>query len=96
MEEMPSTLLADYRTPTYDQDSVPEELTQSHINEGSSWSMVHVLEGAVELYCEDKLPGVAQRLARRNPGIIEPGERHYLKVCGPVRFYVQYFKDPNP
>ena len=96
MDEMPSTLLADYRTPTYTQDTVPGELTKEHVNENGSWSMVHVLSGEIDLYCEDKLPGTPQRLVRRAPGIVEPGERHRLEVCGEVKFYVQYFKDPNP
>ena len=95
MDEMPSTLLADYRTPTYTEENTPEGLLTEHLNEQGAWSMIHVLEGALELYCEDKLPGTAQRLARRSPGIVEPNERHRIALCGPVRFYVQYFKDPN-
>lgn len=92
---MPSTLLADYRTPTYTHETIPEELLELHVNENGSWSMVHVLSGEIELYCEDKLPGTPQRLARRSPGIVEPGEHHRLALCGEVKFYIQYFKDAN-
>lgn len=94
MEEMPSTLIADHRTPTYTEESFPDTLAQAHVNEHGVWSMVHVLEGEIDLYCDDKLPDTPQRLARRSPGIIEPGETHRLALCGPVRFYVQYFREP--
>lgn len=89
----PSTLVPYHRSPEFDETSVPENLLQEHTTKDGVWAMVRVLEG--NMVFVDIGTGEETPVEPKKPAFIEPGQTHHIKVDGPVRFYVEFFRDAS-
>lgn len=89
--EWPSTLIPYNRTEEFDQDSVPDSLLSEHSTKAGVWAMIRVVEGSMELNVGDEV----EELHPKNPGFVEPEASHHLKIDGPVRFFVEFYRDAS-
>lgn len=89
----PTTLVPYHRSPEFDEESVPENLLQKHTTKDGVWAMVRVLEGDMRFVDLDS--GQETPVNPKKPAFIEPGQAHRIEVDGPVRFYVEFFKDAS-
>ena len=55
--------------------------------------MLRVLEG--ELVYIDLENGREVILSPKAPGFIEPQQRHRVEARGPVRFFIEFFRNPT-
>ena len=91
--DWPSTLVPYHRTDEFTEDTIPEGLTTEHDLKKGVWAMIRVLEG--ELTYIDLENGREVALTPKAPGFVEPQQRHRVTAAGPVRFYVEFFRDAN-
>lgn len=89
----PSTLVAYHRSNTFTEESVPENLLNEHELKDGVWALIRVLEG--ELTFIDMENGREVTLAPEAPGFVEPHQRHHVDARGPVKFYVEFYRDAN-
>lgn len=88
----PSTLVSYKRTDVFTQDTIPEGLTSTHSTKEGVWALIRILEGELQFQVEGEAPEV---LSRSNPGLVEPAVPHHVAAVGPVRFYVEFFRDAS-
>ena len=94
MSEMPSTLIPDRRTDVFDQETIPEQLTTSHVIAKGEWGMIRVLEGEIVLK-QLEPPAEDTTIVKRIPGVLEPDRTYAFAPSGPVRFFIEYFREPR-
>ena len=89
----PSTLVAYHRTPEFTEETVPQKLLSEHDLKPGVWALLRVLEGEIGFVDLDEArEGL---LTPKAPGFIEPDQRHHLVLRGPVRFYVEFYRDAS-
>lgn len=88
----PSTLVSYKKTDIFTEDTIPAELKESHTTKGGVWALIRILEGEIQYQLEGAMPEI---LSRSNPGLVEPDLPHHFAAVGPVRFYIEYFRDAN-
>jgi tellurite resistance-related uncharacterized protein len=88
----PSTLVSYKRTDVFTEETVPKGLTARHTTKEGVWALIRVLEGELQFQLEGEMPEI---LSRSNPGLVEPTVPHHIEVIGPVRFYVEFFRDAS-
>ena len=82
-----------YRTtPVFNQDSLPRALRQAHSTREGVWGIIRVLEGEVRYVIAE--PACEEILASGRPGLIEPGQRHYVEPLGMMRMQVEFYDCP--
>jgi tellurite resistance-related uncharacterized protein len=91
MRELPDSVSAYRRTPTFDQDSVPPGLLKAHSTRPGTWGRIVVVRGEL-LYriIEPELEEVL--LSARTFGVVEPGALHEVAPIGEVEFYVEFLR----
>ena len=92
MKVFPDNLESYKRTPEFTETTVPPALKTSHRTKEGSWAEIVVLDGEIlyrilEPYLEETI------LSRSKHGVVEPMIKHEVEVVGPVRFYVQFFRE---
>ena len=88
MKELPPDVNAYMKTKVFTQDEIPTPLLKNHQTKEKTWGMINVVEGEI-LYVigeEEVL------LSPENPGIVEPEVLHHVKVMGPVKIFVEFYK----
>ena len=80
------------RTPTFDQDSLPEALRRRHRTREGVWGRIEVLEGRLRYRVLEPLAR-EQVLEPGRPGVVEPGVPHEVEPLGPVRFFVEFLRE---
>ncbi len=92
MEDAP--LSRPYRTtPVFDETSLPAALRREHRTKAGAWGVIRVLEGEV-IYSIIE-PAAEQRLTPERPGLILPGQVHFVTPVGPMRMQVEFY-DHSP
>lgn len=88
--------VAPYRkTPVFTETTIPAGLLRSHSTAAGVWGLIHVLEGRLRYRVieagEERVlePGAP-------PGVVEPTVTHEVAPLGPVRFYVEFHRQPGP
>lgn len=89
----PSTLVPYRRTPTFDQDSVPDNLLAGHSTRAGVWAMLRVVEGRLDFVDEES--GSRLTLEPNRPGFIEPQIEHHIEIDGDVSFYIEFYRDAS-
>lgn len=87
----PSTLVAYHRTDTFTEETVPAKLLTEHVLKPGAWALLRVVEG--ELGFVDLEEGHEGTLTPEVPEFIEPEQRHHVVLRGPVKFYIEFFRD---
>ena len=89
----PSTLVPYHRTKVFDEESVPDAFLTEHSTADGAWAMLRVTEG--ELTFIDLDEGRVATIDPESPAFLEPNQRHRLEITGPVKFFVEFFKDAS-
>ena len=92
-KDFPAILSKYSETPVFTQDTVPEKLTSVHDTKQGVWGKLIVLEGEID-YIVPGPPSACQRITPSNYGVIEPAVPHCVELIGPVRFKVEFYRDP--
>jgi tellurite resistance-related uncharacterized protein len=86
--------MAAYRsTPVFDEVTLPAALRADHRTKAGAWGVIHVLEGQLRLTMID--PPGSQMLTPGCPGLVNPGQTHFVTPVGAVRMCVD-FHDSAP
>lgn len=87
------TVSKPYRsTPVYDQDSLPSALRARHQTKAGVWGMIRVLEGELMLNYLDPHSEIV--LGPGCPGLISPGQPHFVTPCGDMRMQIDFYYEP--
>lgn len=85
----PENLVAQRRSPDFDQDTIPAALQRSHATKHGTWGVLHILEG--QLLFRDLREGTELTLTVGAHQVIYPQIEHEVEVAGPVRFYIEFY-----
>lgn len=91
MKTLPDGLEAYRRTPEFTEDSVPGGLLKDHRTKDGVWGVIRVLSGSLGYV----IPSAGERheLVPGRDGIVEPTVPHRVAVTGPVRFFVEFWRE---
>lgn len=93
--QLPASAKPYKRTPIFTEVTVPEGLLKDHSTKESTWGLIHVEQGTLRYIVADtRRPSTVRILtADDEPGVVEPTILHHVQPLGPVRFYVEFFKE---
>ncbi len=91
--ELPAHFVAYRKTPTFTQESVPAGLLKDHATRPGTWGKINLLEGRLR-YRVASL-GLDQVLDSDTPGIVVPEVLHSVEPLGSVRFFVEFYQEPD-
>ena len=81
--------MACYRsTAVFDQASLPAALRADHRTKAGTWGVITVLDGTVQLTFAD--PPASQLLSPGRPGLVQPGQTHFVTPVGDMRMRVDF------
>jgi len=83
------------RPPEFTEQTVPAGLVGRHNTMQEVWAMIHVVEGRL-LYRILEPEREEHLLDPTHPGIVEPQTPHQVQIVGPIRFYVEFHREPLP
>jgi len=84
-----------YRTtPIFDQDTLPSALRARHQTRSGVWGMIRVLKGELKLNYLD--PPSETILSPGRPGLIFPGQPHFVTPCCDMQMQVDFYDEPPP
>ena len=92
--ELPDEFVSYRTTPVFTETSVPAGLTQAHATKAGVWARIVVLEGALRYHVRALDRSFVLDPAR--PGIVLPEVEHRVEPLGPLRFYVEFYRAPEP
>lgn len=79
-------------TPVFDETTIPTALRAEHRTKQGVWGLIRVIEGELNLtYAE---PPIERVLTPGNPGVVEPGQTHFVTPLGKVRMQVDFYTQP--
>ena len=94
MKALPADVAEYHRTQEYSDETVPPSfLEATHSTRAGVWCRVQIVEGALD-YRVLEPNTVDHVLTPAAPGIVEPEVRHTFALRGPVRFYIEFHRDP--
>ncbi len=85
---LPDDLQRYLTTKSFTELTVPKKLLANHSIKAGSWGQVVVESGEVDLVFATH----THRVTPDSPGAIPPVESHHLELCGPVQFYVTFYR----
>ena len=86
--------MAAYRsTPIFDEVTLPAALRADHRTKAGTWGVINILEGELRLTFAD--PPVTHILSPARPGLVQPGQTHFVTPMGAMRMRVD-FHDSAP
>lgn len=86
--------MAAYRsTPIFDENTLPAALRADHRTKAGTWGVINVLEGQLRLTFVE--PAGMQMLSPGRPGLVNPGQTHFVTPVGAMRMRVD-FHDSAP
>jgi|GEM_PF-248718 len=94
--ELPAGLEPYRQTDVFTEDSIPAGLRKDHCTKSGVWGLIQVAEGRLR-YCvtDPRRVGVELILTPESrPAVVEPEILHHVVSLGPVRFHVQFYRQP--
>ncbi len=88
--QLPERAVAYHRSPTFDEHSVPDNLTKKHTLKEGAWGLLHVEQGSLRFV--DLTTGRAEVVEAGTQRVIEPRVAHHVEIVGPVRFYLEFYR----
>ena len=79
-------------TPVFDAETLPEAIRKQHSTKEGTWGLLRVLEGRVTLVFID--PAREVEVTPGKPAPIPPQAVHFVKLDGPMRMQVDFYKEP--
>jgi tellurite resistance-related uncharacterized protein len=91
---LPEDVVPYRRTPEFTETTVPPGLLRAHSTKEGVWGLIHVLEGCLAYRITDPGRPPAERLLTpdEEPGVVEPTIPHEVEPRGPVRVYVEFWR----
>lgn len=85
------------RTDEFTEQTTPTALRKDHTTKAGTWALIHVVEGALRYdITDDRRPAWSGILTPSGPpGIVEPTILHHVEPIGPVRFHVEFLREPG-
>ncbi|CAN5340184.1 hypothetical protein BH10PSE13_BH10PSE13_09250 [soil metagenome] len=94
--ELPAGLEPYRQTDIFTEASLPAALRKDHCTKPGTWGLVQVAEGRLR-YCVTDPRRVSSELIltpESRPAVVEPTILHHVVPLGPVRFHVQFYRQP--
>lgn len=84
------------RTGEFTETTVPPALLRAHTTKDGTWGMIHVLTGRLVYRITDPRQASSEVVltADTAPGVVEPTILHAVEPLGPVRFFVEFHREP--
>ena len=79
-------------TPVFDQDTLPAALRARHDTKSGVWGVIRVIEGTLALTYLD--PPSQVTLTPDSPGLVLPGQPHFVTPSGPMKMQVDFYDQP--
>jgi tellurite resistance-related uncharacterized protein len=79
-------------TPVFDQETLPEAIRTEHRTKEGTWGLLRVLEGSATLVFIE--PPRETSVDADSPGQIPPQEPHFVRLDGPVRLQIEFYREP--
>lgn len=92
--KLPDGVVMYRQTPVFTETTVPAGLLGDHRTKDGVWGVIRVLEGKLAYRIKDaRRPPMEFLLTPKTiPAAIEPTITHEVEPCGPVRFFVQFYR----
>jgi len=90
MPRWPEELVAYRRSPEFTEGTIPGGLLKAHATKPGVWAKLHVLAGSLRF--RDLESGEELLLSEGVHSRIFPASLHEVERCGPVRFFVEFYK----
>lgn len=91
---LPAGLVAYRRTPIFDQDTIPAGLRREHRTAAGVWGLITVLDGRLRFRALSPVSETV--LIPGAPIAVAPQQPHEVVPDGPVRFYVEFYREADP
>jgi len=84
------------RTAEFTETTVPPALVKAHTTKDGVWGLIHVLAGRLAYRITDPRRAGSEVIltAETAPGVVEPTILHAVEPLGPVRFFVEFHREP--
>ncbi len=79
-------------TPVFDQDTLPQALRARHDTKAGVWGRIRIIEGEVRITYLD--PPSELVLIPDNPGLVRPGQPHFVTPLGPMKMQIDFYDQP--
>lgn len=79
-------------TPVFDQDTLPQALRARHDTKAGVWGRIRIIEGEVRITYLD--PPSELVLMPDNPGLVRPGQPHFVTPLGPMKMQIDFYDQP--
>ncbi len=91
MKTLPSGVAYYARSPEFSDQSIPDNLLESHRTKTMTWAKIVVTKGKI-LYriLEPRIEEL--ELSPDRSGVVEPEVPHELEVMGDVRFHLDFYR----
>lgn len=91
--ELPDSFIPYKKTPIFTEESLPTSLKNDHSTKAGVWAKIIVTEGKLR-YRVDTLETDVE-LSLGKSGIVVPEVLHSVVPLGMVRFFVEFYKEPD-
>ena len=84
------------RTAEFTEASAPPALLKAHTTKEGVWGTIHVLTGQLAYRITDPRRASSEIVLTSDtaPGVVEPTILHLVEPIGPVRFFVEFHREP--
>ncbi len=79
-------------TPVFDENTLPAALRARHDTKAGVWGVIRVIEGRLRLTYLD--PSRDVELDPETPGLLLPGQPHFVALLGPVKMRIDFYDRP--
>ena len=91
--EFPNNFIPYKKTPVFTEESLPSGLKNDHSTKVGVWGKIIVTEGKLQYRVNSLKTDV--ELSPGEPGIVLPEILHSVAPLGAVKFYVEFYKEPD-
>ena len=89
--ELPSDYVAARRTPSFNEQTIPDGLQKLHSTKRGVWALIHVAKGELEYRILEPF-NETSRLTPQTPGVVLPEVEHFVTPLGSVEFCVEFWR----
>ena len=91
--EFPGNFIPYKKTPVFTEESLPSGLKNDHSTKTGVWGKIILTEGTLQYRVNSLKTDTV--LSPNETGIILPEILHSVALLGPVKFYVEFYKEPD-
>ena len=91
--EFPGNFIPYKKTPVFTEESLPSGLKNDHSTKAGGWGKIILIEGTLQYRVNSLETDIV--LSPNKLGIILPEILHSVALLGPVKFYVEFYKEPD-